>query len=526
MLTLDGLLQEVAQKRAKFQSKESDSGATDYAEVWNAYVEYLKTCLEQKRGLHLSNFCKVGWHTSRGGKGSARPVFQLTDHFCRAYLPQEAARKQAAILATDADLSSLEDFNFSKAAIKFSQQLTKDQMFTGLRSIVQTIGEAMSEGREVSVRFGDVGKLICRERDPRFHFISDNQGLEGLEASTAPLAEGGRTSGASFRRSAPEEAKHLGVRGSASGAQLDATNRRPLTPPPEDAEVYPDPLFEGGGGGYNPQLSRAASEGRLTAASGTSSRGRTPILSNQQFKREVAYKEAMDRHIGEMESRASEVMMERAAWNQHINECMSQEMDDMQQKRLRAKENSHFLEQQIHLYENKKRDQRKEDIVAASAHEFPKFAEPAESEKKDFVHGQQARMRADLDDQVRTNATLRNLAKQRERALELNQLEANRQEMAMLRNAERAKRAYDREALATAWNSEIRMKNVWKAIDNHNKVGSHVPQVLSTDDPPMSRGSSVLSAGRIMTGSSRKVPLGASSSLTKIESRLSTGRKL
>lgn len=28
-----------------------------------------------------------------------------------------------------------------------------------------------------------------------------------------------------------------------------------------------------------------------------------------------------------------------------------------------------------------------------------------------------------------------------------------------------AKKAFDRESLATAWNADIRMKNIWKAID-------------------------------------------------------------
>jgi hypothetical protein len=174
-----------------------------------------------------------------------------------------------------------------------------------------------------------------------------------------------------------------------------------------------------------------------------------------------------------------------------------------------------------------KKDQRKDEIIAASAHDFPKFTEPAAQELKDFQSGQQARMRADLDEQVRTNNTLRNLQKRRERAVEVDQLEANRMEMAMLREADRAKKAYDKEALATAWNSEIRMKNIWKAIDSHNKVGSHAssqpPQVLSLDGVPPSRGGSTVSAGRLMTGSSRKVPLGASSSLSRLE-RIGSGR--
>merc|ERR1711959_347550 len=155
----------------------------------------------------------------------------------------------------------------------------------------------------------------------------------------------------------------------------------------------------------------------------------------------------------------------------------------------------------------------------------------AAAEMKEFVAGQQARVRADLDEQVRTNNTLRNLQKRRERALEADQLQANRMEMAMLREAERAKKSYDKEALATAWNSEIRMKNIWKAIDSHNKVGSQAssqpPQVLSIDQVPPSRGgTSVASAGRLMTGSSRRVPLGASNSLGKLEGRLSSGRAM
>lgn len=265
---------------------------------------------------------------------------------------------------------------------------------------------------------------------------------------------------------------------------------------------------------------------------------RTPNLASQQFKREIAYKEAMDRHINTMEARASEVMNERNAWSQHVNDCMRQEHDEIQDKRQRAQMNLHFLSHQIQLGEEKKREQRKDDIVSASAHDFPKFKETAASEYKQYLQGQQARMRADLDEQVKTNQTLKNLAKQRERALEINQLESNRQEMAMLRKAEREKKAFDREALSTAWNAEIRMKNIWKAIDCHNKVSSHVPQVMNNESggtpmgsiPPSRGGSSILSSGRLLTGShaGRRMRMGPDSDvhshLSQIEERVSTGR--
>merc|ERR1719440_125751 len=233
-----------------------------------------------------------------------------------------------------------------------------------------------------------------------------------------------------------------------------------------------------------------------------------------------------------MESRAQEAVNEKEAWQGHMDDCLLQERDEIQVKRSRAQQNQYFLRQQVQWREKQKKEQRKDDIVSASAHDFPKFTEPAEKEMKEFVSGQQARVRKDLDDQVRTNNTLRNLQKRRDRALEVDQLQANRMEMAMLREAERAKKAYDKEALATAWNSEIRMKNIWKAIENHNKVGSqassHAPQVLSVDQIPPSRGgmSACSSAGRIMTGNSRRVPLGASSSLSKLEGRLNSGKPM
>jgi len=314
----------------------------------------------------------------------------------------------------------------------------------------------------------------------------------------------------------------LGIQGGAPGREppQDATQPMP-------AEMPALRLDEESGyrnGGYqDDQPSRRSDMASNASMPMLDEAGRqTPMLTSQQYKREVAYKEAMDRHIGEMEARAGEAVQEKEAWSGHINDCLSQERDEMQVKRSRAQQNQYFLRQQVQWREGQKKEMRKDDIVSASAHDFPKFTEPADKEMKDFVSGQQARMRADLDEQVRTNNTLRNLQKRRERTLEVDQLNANRQEMAMLREADRAKKSYDKEALATAWNSEIRMKNIWKAIDSHNKVGtsqagSHAPQVLDVGAIPLSRGSTAMSsAGRLMTGSSRRAPLGASSSLSKL----------
>jgi hypothetical protein len=541
MLTLESLIQEIIQRRGKVAAKDAGESPQEYLEVWSTFSNYVKACLEQKRGLTLSTFCRIGWLAERrhSGKASIRPYFQFSEQFIRSYLSQEAARKQSA--PPQGDLCPFEEFNFSKAAIKFSNQLTKDQVFTALRSFVQRLGENIADGREVDVALGEIGRITCKgDKDPKFVFSAQIYQQEGLERPATAAQDEGATikTAAAFRKEAAPEAKSLGIRGNAKNngytAQAEAPRQSSLVPVVEEPapveedyfrDLPPSPPQQR----YDVPRAGLQSGGRRLVSSGS-----TPSLASNamsltatQFKRELAYKEAMDRHIAAMEARAAEVVAEKESWSQHVSDCLDQERDEIQSKRVRNQMNLHFLQHQMNLGEEKRKEQRREDIESASAHDFPTFSEVKPEEKKDFVKGMQARVKQDLDDQVRINNTLRNIAKQRERILEVNQLEANRQEMAMLRNAERSKKAYDREALATAWNSDIRMKNIWKAIESHNKVSSHPPQVLLTDNLPSvppSRGGSTISAGRLMTGSSRKVPLGCSMSLSMLEARAGTGR--
>lgn len=395
-------------------------------------------------------------------------------------------------------------------------------MFTGLRAIVQQIGESITDGRETDLDFASIGRLVTRNREPVFHFSTEFYINEGVEPPSGAVA-GLEKSAPSFSKRAPEEAKSLGISGNQMRGGTPVPKQAPPPTPPVAYDEMPmaSIVEEPDGQNFYESLDQGPPQSLNASASmpnlGDDERRRTPLLTSQQIKREHAYKEAMDRHIGEMETRAAEAVEERDAWHSHVVGCLHQEREDIMDKRDRARQNQVFLQQQMNWGEKRRMNQRREDIEAASSHDFPKFTEPPEKELKDFMHGQQARMRADLDEQVRTNNTLRNLSKQKERSLEISQIEANRQEMALLRDAERAKKAYDREAMATAWNADIRMKNIWKAIESHNKTGSHAPGALNPDSIPPSRGGSVRSVGRMMTGSSRKVPLGSSVSLSKLQ---------
>lgn len=502
MLTFEGLVQDIIQRRGKLGSKEGADSAQDYQEVWSTFGSYVRSCLEQRRGLQLNSFCKIGWTIQKKlGKTAYRPYFHFSDSFIRSYLP-EAARKHAASVA--GDLCSFEDFNFSKAALKFSKQLTKDQVFTMLRALVQRIGDSIADGREMEIGLSDVGKFVCRsDREPRFIFAQE---FHKQEALTPRDASGSALEKApAAPEKAPEKARGRPSQATTKGlAVAKAAGTIRMDSVPAHAEDVKG--FDGG-------VQRPMGEELPKSAS-------APGLTALQFKRELAFKEAMDRHIAAMEAHAAEAVAEKDAWDCHVNECLLQERDEIQARKERNHLNLHFLKHQMAMGEQKRKEQRKEDIEAASAHDFPSFSEVHPDEMKDFIKGQQEKVRQALDDQVRTNNTLRNLAKQKDLALELSQLQANREELAMLRKADRAKKAFDRESLATAWNADIRMKNIWKAIDNHGKVSKKEPsKVALGDDLPPSRAGSTISAGRIMTGSSRRTPLGCSTSLSQLEAR-------
>jgi hypothetical protein len=185
---------------------------------------------------------------------------------------------------------------------------------------------------------------------------------------------------------------------------------------------------------------------------------------------ELAYKEATDRHIQEMEMAAGDAIREKRQWQKYVKQCVDDEKDDIQRRRQMFRDNQSIIQNQMAHNEVRRQEGRKQFIETASAHEFPVFTEPPANELMERQHRQQDQMRCDLDHQVRTNNTLRNLAKQRERELEANQLEANRQEMSMLRELSKVKREHEKDCLQSSWDRELRMKNIWRAIQNHSSA--------------------------------------------------------
>eukprot|EP00747_Dinoflagellata_sp_TGD_P164805 gnl/TRDRNA2_/TRDRNA2_185258_c0_seq1.p1 gnl/TRDRNA2_/TRDRNA2_185258_c0~~gnl/TRDRNA2_/TRDRNA2_185258_c0_seq1.p1 ORF type:complete len:662 (+),score=129.76 gnl/TRDRNA2_/TRDRNA2_185258_c0_seq1:75-1988(+) len=206
--------------------------AINLKEVWATMNRYVSANLELKRAIALPNFCRLGWQAtrSRGGKVVHRPYFRLADSFCRAHGMDIA--KLGPPPPSDTELCPFEDFNFSKAAIRYSNELTKDQVFSGIRQLIHQLGEVISQGRQLSVEFS-FGRLTAKDKDVRFSFTAELYAAHGLEVPAGAAEDVEYRPPAATFAAAPskEIAKGLRLQGNSlqntcDGAALSARDGR------------------------------------------------------------------------------------------------------------------------------------------------------------------------------------------------------------------------------------------------------------------------------------------------------------
>lgn len=121
------------------------------------------------------------------------------------------------------DLCHMEELNYSKAAIRYSETLTKDQVFTGLRMLLHQIGDACGEGRNVSIDF-EMGTLVCIEGEPRFAFAAELYLAEGLQVPSGAAEDLNYKPSVSFAEPT-KEALALRLDGSQISTAASATSR-------------------------------------------------------------------------------------------------------------------------------------------------------------------------------------------------------------------------------------------------------------------------------------------------------------
>jgi len=131
----------------------------------NAWIE---SRLCKRKGAELPLLGAFTWEskTADDGRVFSRPIFVMSD----AFIKENRVRRQR--LHTQPNVVKAEEINYSKLAIKFSKNLTKNMLFSGTSDILKKIGDYTRSNKEYEVEF-TFGTLRCKDKKVRFEF---NQG--------------------------------------------------------------------------------------------------------------------------------------------------------------------------------------------------------------------------------------------------------------------------------------------------------------------------------------------------------------
>jgi hypothetical protein len=472
----------------------------DYEQVWDAFNRYVTATLEKRQTLNVANFCKIGWRIEEfQGKARLRPHFQLAESFLRVFNVEAKSHP----FAPERVLTTAEEFNFSKAAIRFSQSLTKDQIFMGLRAVVHQIGEAAAH-EQVEIEF-EVGKLLCSNRDVTFAFAADLYLKEGLEVPDGAVQAADYKPSRTFGPPS-EDAYTLSLQGS---NQFSGTIRADHLGGWEDADVSPR-------SNEGPSYDQPTSE----------------LSDADEVGRGMAQMEALSRHISKMEADAAQVIAERNMWEGHLQRCNDMEGQRYDWRKAMAREHQEELKKQMRVDEERRVREKDDFSTKHGMHEFPSFKEPGGADVRAYMHERRNNLKEDLDAQVAVKQRVKQMARQRELELELVNIQAGQVDIERLNKERIARKEADKAALQQAWNQDVRLKTVRKAIEDHHKTPAprmelnglvssltgSVGEGISPGLTPRQDHSGALSdrgstASSRASGSVRRLPLGAAGSL-------------
>ncbi|OWY97010.1 Sporangia induced hypothetical protein [Phytophthora megakarya] len=159
LYTLKHLLNDCSTRLSRTKGA-ADQKKETLEDVWRAFNDWIESRFNQGKGVHIATFATITWETFTNSRNQPklRPTFFLSDTFIKTY---NLSQKRPPL--PTANLAALEDINFTKIAIKFSRNLTKDLVFCAIRDMVQKIGMVASTGAPMSITL-NFGRLIAKNR--------------------------------------------------------------------------------------------------------------------------------------------------------------------------------------------------------------------------------------------------------------------------------------------------------------------------------------------------------------------------
>lgn len=327
----------------------------------------------------------------------AQPFFHLDDSFAQGFCLGDQVRfiqKSDFALAR----SRAKDFNFSSASTRFGQGLAPDEIRTGLRYIIQGIGESMRQ-HPTQIDF-DVGRLFFSRSSSSFKFTRLKTQQTSLISSTESA----------------------------------------LVKEPSVIVPVKD-------------LTHVAVSTELKAETVCSSNKQIPLT-----RQDIVYKQALRRHVSELNMRAASAAQARTAWNTNLESGSRVSATRQYIRRLAEVANLKEVELQI------KRKQ-KINLDTAEGHAFPQFSGWAETPQS-VLHANQKAIQKSLDEQVAVSRARKSIAKLAEIVLAKDM----RKENCLWIDAERKTAAAQKKkmarSLSDSWDQDVNLHRLSHRIDH------------------------------------------------------------
>jgi hypothetical protein len=191
-------------------------------------------------------------------------------------------------------------------------------------------------------------------------------------------------------------------------------------------------------------------------------------LSMSDDCRDMVYREALSRHVSDMEARASEAIRAKKIWTDKLMTDQLRYEIEQHRKRARSRENAEYLLRQMRLSESKRKEDKLKQISDASCHDFPGINDhpPCDRAAAREAH-------KELDNQVQHDRSLRTMLRMRDLEFANKFQKVNRAELERIKSENIEKKLKHRSVLNEAWNRDLRIKSCWNAIEKFDADNMH-----------------------------------------------------
>jgi len=168
--THDDLVKECASHSKRSRLK-GDIGK--YCSIWVALSAWVRSRLERRLGAAIPGFGSWGWYDLQSREqGTVEPTEK---NLRLGFTPSDRFTKRFNLISKSRDFSACrhtksKDVNVYEVAIRFSHKLKKDDVFCGLKDLLQCIGQTAQSCKPIKIEFPNVGAIVIKERKVTFEF--------------------------------------------------------------------------------------------------------------------------------------------------------------------------------------------------------------------------------------------------------------------------------------------------------------------------------------------------------------------